>query len=130
MSYIQIEKDGRKYGLKFNNFAFRAASKKLIPNMIEETIDYAFFWGGLVGNAYAKGLDVSEKSYHDGEEITFENTVDLFDSLTDEQKEAISECLSSTQQYQKLIKAGEGAEEEKKTMTNTGETLSASPSVS
>ncbi len=106
MSYVQIEIDGIKRGLKFNNYAFNVARKKIVADDVEGTSGYAFFWGGLVANCYVK----SEQP-----DFTFEQEVDWYDKLTTEQAEGISLAIQETQQYKDSVKTEDVTDEEKKT---------------
>ncbi len=101
MSYIQIQIGGRLRGLKFNQIALEEVTKNSSEINAFGNI-YAMFWGGLVGNAYAKREEV---------DFTFEQTNDWVDELPKETKEKtivdVSNCMMETQLYRDLLDAGQ-----------------------
>lgn len=126
MSYIQItigplkkDKDGidisgsNVRGLKFNNYAIEIMSPYQRTGSTFSFV-YALFFGGLMGNSYAKR---EEPDY------TFDEVIDWVDAMPKETKtqtiESVTNVLTETQLYKDLIATAEVPEmktdDEKKT---------------
>ena len=137
---IEIEVGGELRGLTFNNFAFNAARKKIIPDMIEETSGYAMFYGGLVGHEYINGrMLMKNDTDSNGKQIrvpaTFADVMAWYDTLTEEQGIMIANAIKDSQAYKDNVKSNDeqaddpdDEDKKKQTMTNTGEKNSESPS--
>lgn len=109
--YIQVKDFGGKdRGLKFNQMAMEVFCKHIDMNAITASSAYATFYGGLIGNCYAKKEEV---------DFTFEQVVDWVDALYDRNRkediEAVDKCFSETQAYKRLLTE---LEDQKKKMEN------------
>jgi hypothetical protein len=110
MSYLQLEIDGVKRGLKFNQMAMVILSQKTDKDNAEATAGYALFYAGLKANCFVKQIEA---------DFTFEDSCNWFDKLTNEQVLKISEAFNSTQEYLKDLPK-EKPTDKKKVKKNTG----------
>lgn len=110
MSYLQIEIGGKSRGLKFNQLAIELIAKH---NDTETTSSfmYSVIYGGLRGNSYVKR---EEPDY------TFENVCDWVDSMDNKEKIMVdvTNALSETQIFKKLVTKGEEEISKKKVAKN------------
>lgn len=106
MSYKQVEIEGKKYGLKFNQMALMLLAEYTDPKHETATAGYALFYSGLKSNAFAKREEF---------EMTFEETCDLFDKLVPEQINEISAAFNESIAFQKKLPK----EEKKRTVKKT-----------
>jgi len=106
MSYIQIDLGGKLRGLKFNQLAI-----EVIGTHNDTTTNtgflYAMVYGGLRGNSYVKR---EEPDY------TFEQVCDWVDEMPnkDEQITAITNTMTETQLWKKLVGTSAQTEDEGK----------------
>lgn len=119
MSYIQLEKDGQKVGLKFNQKAYMEFYKRVDSEDFVGTFHYAAAYAALSANAYVKELDFTE---------SFESVCDWVDTLSTEDKELITKTFNDTAYFKKLVEDGskvktEDAPTKKKTSKNTMKTV-------
>lgn len=96
---------GIERGLKFNNKGLEVVVLK--ADGTNTGFMYAMIYGGLIGNSYAKE---QEPDY------TFEQVIDWIDEIDPKIKvqliEDVTKCMTSTQGYKTLVKAGESIEVE------------------
>jgi hypothetical protein len=113
MNYIKVNLGGQERGLKFNNYGIEKLSEKMAGNSAI-AFTYAMFWGGLIGNSFAKEQDV---------DYTFSDVIDWVDAIPKDDKaaviESVTKVLTESQNYKDLIAAGtqppaNESEEEKK----------------
>ena len=112
MSYIQLEIEGVKRGLKFNQMALIVFSQMTDTTSKETslaTAGYALFYAGLKANCYVKMEEA---------DFTFEQACDWFDTLKDEQVAAITAAYQETQKFSEALPKVE--DDKKKVKKNTG----------
>jgi hypothetical protein len=105
MNYCKIEMGGQERGLKFNNLALIVMSEKASKEFPDATAAYAMVYGGLVGNAYAKGVEV---------DFTMEQVMDWVDALTTDQVNTIAEAFKHSEAYKKTEEYQTAVDETKK----------------
>lgn len=91
MSYIQIEVDGVKRGLKFNQMALVVSAQFTDEENQLGTAGYALFYAGLKANCYVKREEL---------DLNFEQCCDLFDKLNNEQVQAITKAFQESIAFQ------------------------------
>lgn len=94
MSYVQVEIEGKKYGLKYNQMALMLISEYTDEKNEAATAGYAVFYAGLKANAYVKREEM---------DLTFEQSCDLMEKLSDENVLKINEALNSILSFQKEL---------------------------
>lgn len=118
MSYLQLEINGVKRGLKFNQMAMIILSQYTDTTDDETTLatsGYALFYAGLKANCYVKREEL---------DLSFEESCDLFDNLKDDQIKQITEAYKETQKFLSGIDKEEKKEPgKKKVKKNTGTTV-------
>lgn len=102
MSYIEINYNGLKLGLKFNEFAVRKYTEIVLQDLanglngedIAATSVYAMIYGGLHGNSFVKRQQMP---------YTFEQVCDIVEVLTKQDLQAASDVFVEVQAYKDLL---------------------------
>lgn len=94
MSYIQIDFDGVKRGLKFNQMTLHVMAKFIDENAPEITSSYALIYAGLYCNAYQKREEL---------DLTFEQVCEFSDKLKVEDIEAIQQAWKNEFDFAKGV---------------------------
>lgn len=102
MSYIDINYNGLKLGLKFNEFAVRKYTEIVLQDLanglngedIAATSVYAMIYGGLHGNSFVKRVAMP---------YTFEQVCDIVEVLTKQELQAVSDVFIEVQAYKDLL---------------------------
>jgi hypothetical protein len=92
MSYIQIEVDGKKLGLKFNQMALHLMAEYTDKNNETATAGYALFYAGLKSNAYVKREEL---------EISFEQACDMLEKLDAETVSKVTAAFNESISFMK-----------------------------
>ncbi len=110
MSYLQIEVEGVKYGLKFNQMTLVVSSQMTDENDVLGTAGYALFYAAIKANCYVKREEM---------QLDFEQCCDLFDKLTQEQIKGITEAFNSSIAFQNTLPKEDVKKKKAKRITST-----------
>lgn len=120
-TYIELELNGKKYGWKFNNYAWHIFVEKARNHSYLAAAPYAMIWAGICANAYVKNVEL---------DCTFEEVCDWVDVLADEKPEqiiALDAIFTESTQFKKMVDAARTVmtgDEKKSTSTNALNSLS------
>ena len=124
MSYIQVEIGGKLRGLKFNQYAHIIIQEKLDPEFPTASINTALFYGGLKGNCFVKGEELTKTVVALGppdeagneKEVpaTFEDVCDWVDNLSEDDILAVYNVYMNTTAFLKAKELQAKSEDKKK----------------
>lgn len=104
MSYISIEVEGKKWGLKFNQMALHLMAEYTDKQNETATAGYALFYAGLKSNAFVKREEL---------ELSFEDACDMLEKLDNETVSKITAAFNESIAFMKDLPK---EETKKKTM--------------
>jgi hypothetical protein len=94
---LTIKIGGEERPIKFNRYAIILMRKHADPQNYDASVNYAMVYGGLMGAAYVKRMDV---------DFTFEQVCDWVEELPAETIAAVDAELASCMAWQQAVEFG------------------------